>query len=312
MFAQRNEADKFLSFLESVVPVEVKTSKQIISEDIHTSTKQYKHTFSVNIAPVCKDDLVALPIKLAKQIGNISPLVLCWRIGTSINLLDPSTLQTAEVSSKVYWRTPFTPLADVKELVEFTVLEVEDTGVEKGKWHLCEASVAPVSDYSKEYFVRTHLPLRPGDEVMGYLLTGSNYNSTSFDEIEASHTYGSTIPDVILVKKHNPNRRKNKKRNWKLKRMAKDEGELLPKKADQERLDAEYEMFLQDVEEDAELRAALALYKNTNKKKQQQQDPDAMSVAETEMTVDDGTGVNMEELLDDFDELDIEDNMQEG
>ena len=63
------------------------------------------------------------------------------------------------------------------------------------------------------------------------------------------------IPDVILVKKHFQRRRKHKNRNWRLKRMAKDEGELLPKKADQERMDAEYEMFLRDVEEDDELRA---------------------------------------------------------
>ncbi len=68
------------------------------------------------------------------------------------------------------------------------------------------------------------------------------------------------------------------------------------------------ERFSQDVEEDDELRAALALYKNSRKSKRPQ-DPDAMSVAETEATgVDDGPAVNMDELLDDFDELDIEDN----
>jgi nonsense-mediated mRNA decay protein 3 len=310
MFAQRNEADKFMNFLESVVPIEVKASKRIISEDIHTSTKQYKHTFSVNIIPICRDDLIALPIKLAKSI-NIAPLVICNRIGTSISFIDPGTLQTADISAKVYARTPFTALAETRDLVVFTVLEMDRTGFEKGKWRLSEGAVAPESDYGKNFFVRTHLNLQPGDQAMGYMLTGSNFNSSFFDEIEASHAYGSTIPDVILVKKHNPNRRRNKKRNWKLKRMAKDEGDLLPKKADQERMDNEYEAFLNDVEEDADLRAALALYKNTNKKKLQKEDPDAMSVAETEMT-EDGAGVNMEELLDDFDDLDIQDEMQEG
>jgi nonsense-mediated mRNA decay protein 3 len=42
--------------------------------DTHTSKTSYKFSYSANIVPVCKDDLVALPIKLAKQIGNISPL----------------------------------------------------------------------------------------------------------------------------------------------------------------------------------------------------------------------------------------------
>ncbi|KAK3935652.1 NMD3 family-domain-containing protein [Diplogelasinospora grovesii] len=313
-FAQKNQADAFVDFLRSVVPVFVKESKHLISQDEHSSTYQYKYSYSAEIVPVCKDDLVALPIKLAKQIGNISPLVLCHRIGTSINLFDPNTLQTADVSSDVYWRAPFRPLAEAPDMVEFIVMDIEPTGVQKGKWRLSEVTVARASDLGvndNTYFARTHIGqlLQPGDSVMGYMLTGTNFNNAEFDAIEASRTYGSTIPDVVLVKKHYPNRRRNKRRNWKLKRMAKDEGDLLPKAADQERMEAEYEMFLRDVEEDEELRAALALYKNSKKKKQ---DADAMSIADTEMTTgeDEGPRINMDELLDDFEELDIQD--QEG
>jgi nonsense-mediated mRNA decay protein 3 len=91
--------------------------------------------------------------------------------------------------------------------------------------------------------------------------------------------------------------------------MAKDDGDLLPKAADQARLDAEYERFLRDVEEDEELRTALALYKDTQKKKQ---DADAMSIAETEMTMDDGPKISMDDLLDDFDELEIKDVEEEA
>ena len=195
-------------------------------------------------------------------------------------------------------------------MVEFIVMDIESTGVRKGKWLLSEATVARSSDLGvndKTYFARTHMGniLHPGDSVMGYLLDGSNFNSDSFDAIENSKAYGSTIPDVILVKKHYPNRRKNRKRNWKLKRMAKDEGDLLPKAGDAAKMEADYENFLRDVEEDEELRAALALYKSTKKTKR---DADAMSVAETEMTVDDdGPKINMEELLDDFEELEIQD-----
>jgi len=313
-FAQRNQAVKFVDFLKSVVPISVKNSPELISEDIHTSTKSMKFSFSVEIVPICKDDLVALPIPLAKKIGNISPLTLCCRIGTSINLLDPSTLQTADISAPVYWREkiPFTALADAKGLVEFIVLDIEPLGPQKGKWLLAEATVARAADLGANdntYFTRTHLGhfLKPGDSAMGYMLTGTNFNSHQLDEIEKSHTYDSTIPDVILVKKHWPNRRKHRRRNWRLKRMAKDEGELLPKKADQDRMEAEYEMFLQDVEEDEELRAALALYKKTNKKKQQSQamDVDEMSIGETEGD-DDAPKVNMDELLDGFDELAID------
>ncbi|KAG8425259.1 ribosome-binding protein [Metarhizium acridum] len=85
--------------------------------------------------------------------------------------------------------------------------------------------------------------------------------------------------------------------------MDKDEGELLPKKADQDRMDREYEQFLRDVEEDEELRAAMALYKNEKRAEEE------MSVAETEEDEDDGVPqVNMDELLDDFDELTMHDS----
>ncbi|KAH7160850.1 NMD3 family-domain-containing protein [Dactylonectria macrodidyma] len=306
-FAQKNQAEKFVDFLNSVVPVKVKNSQELISMDVHTSKKSYKFTYSAELVPVCKDDLVAMPIRLAKQCGNINPLVLCHKIGTSVYLLDPQTLQTADISAPIYWRAPFLSLTDTKELVEFIIMDIEPTNTQKGRWLLSEATVARATDLGvndKTYFTRTHLGryLQPGDSVMGYLLAGSNFNNSEYEAIEASNTYSSTIPDVVLVKKHYPHRRKNRNRNWKLKRMGKDEGELLPKKADQDRLEQEYEQFLRDVEEDDDLRATLALYKSKKKR-----DLEEMSIAETEGS-DDAPKVNMDELLDDFDELTMEDS----
>ena len=114
---------------------------------------------------------------------------------------------------------------------------------------------------------------------MGYMLTGTNFNNPQFDALEESNSYSSQIPDVMLVKKFYARKKKSKNRNWRLKRMARDEGDLLPKKADQEKMDRDYEMFLRDVEEDTELRSTLALYKAQQKAKA---DADAMSVAETD------------------------------
>jgi nonsense-mediated mRNA decay protein 3 len=309
-YSARNQAEKFVDFLSSVAPVRTKKSQELISMDIHTSAKSYKFTFSVELIPICKDDLVALPIKLAKQIGNISPLALCYRVGTSINLLDPNTLQTADVSTPIYWRDPFKTLGDVQELVEFVVMDIEPIGPQKGKWLLAEATVARASDLGvndNTYFTRTHLGniLHPGDSVMGYMLTGTNYNNPQFEAIEKSNAYASTIPDVMLVKKFYARKRKSKNRNWRLKRMARDEGDLLPKKADQERMDRDYEMFLRDVEEDSELRNTLALYKAQQKAAK---DAEAMSVVETTDGEDDDVPkIDMEELLDEFDELNVND-----
>ena len=302
--------------------------------DIHTSSKSYKFSYSVELVPICKDDLVALPIKLAKQIGNIAPLTICHRIGTSVNLLDPATLQTADVSTPIYWRSPFASLADVQELVEFVVMDIEPTNppIQKGRFLLAEATIARVSDLGSNdttYFTRTHLGgvLHPGDNAMGYHLTGTNFNNPNFEALEDSNAYASQIPDVILVKKAYARRKKNgnKSRNWRVKRMAKEnEGEAGAaggRKQDQERLERDFEMFLQDVEENEELRKEMALYKALEKTKREAaagggKGDDKMeteSVAPTEGEGDDdeeGQGIpkiDMEELLDDFDELSVGD-----
>ncbi|KAJ1331804.1 60S ribosomal export protein NMD3 [Microdochium nivale] len=300
-FSQRNQCEKFVDFLKSVVPANVKKAQELISMDTHTAKKSYKFTYSVEIVPVCKDDLVALPISIAKSLGNISPLAVCYKIGTSVYLMDTHTLQTADIPAALYWRAPFTALADSQDLTEFIVMDCEPTGLTKGKWILADCQLARASDLGvndKTYYARTHLGgmLHAGDSVMGYMLTGANFNNPQFDVIENSNTYASTIPDVIVVKKHYPNRKRNRKRNWKVKRMAKDDGELLPKKADQERMDREFELFLQDLEEDDEYRGGVSLYK-------QPKQADEMSVAMTEDGGDDVPQVDMDELLDDFDEL---------
>ena len=315
-FSARNHAEKMVDFLASVAPIRVKKSQQLISMDVHTSSKSYKITFSAELIPICKDDLVALPIKLARSLGNISPLTLCYRVGTSINVLDPATLQTADIPSAIYWRSPFANLADIQELVEYVVMDIEAIGQSSGRYHLAEATVARSSDLGVNdttYFARTHLGgiLHPGDTVMGYHLTGTNFNNANFEEIEASHTYGSTIPDVILVKKHYPRKRKNKKRNWRLKRLDREEEDERPSKKqnNNNRLEDDFEMFLRDVEEDAELRSTLALYKAKHNQKPKNVEADAMEMVEEEEEEEDDDEVpeiNVDELLEDFEELHVD------
>lgn len=314
-YAQRNQAEKFVDFLASVAPVRIKKSQELISMDIHTSTKSYKFSFSVELVPICRDDLVAIPLKLAQQVGNIAPVTICHRVGTSINLLDPNTLQMADISAPLYWRSPFSSLADVQELVEFVVMDIEPIGPPKGRLLPAEATVARASDLGVNdvtYFTRTHLGglLHPGDSVMGYHLTGTNFNNRQFEAVEQNHSYSSSIPDVILVKKLYARKKKAKSRNWRLKRMNKDDGDLLPKKQDQERMERDFEMFLRDIEEDTDLRSTVALYKARNEKKGKDamEGLEAASIASTEETGEDDTPkIDMEELLDEFNELDMDD-----
>jgi nonsense-mediated mRNA decay protein 3 len=270
----------------------------------------FQFSYSVELIPICKDDLVAMPIKLARQLGNISPLTLCHRVGTSLNLLDPLTLQTADVASGTYWRSPFKNLADVTELKEFIIMDIEPLGHSTGRYHLAEATVARASDLGsndKTYYTRTHLGgiLHVGDSVLGYHLTGTIFNDDNFEAIEASSQYGSTIPDVVLVKKHYARKRKPKNRAWRLKRMAREyeEDALAAQQSrkqeqEQDRLEQDFEMFLRDVEEDQELRQTLDLYKARRKPEQDHEMDEDSDSGDDEVPK-----INMDELLDDFDEL---------
>ena len=312
-FSAKNHAEKFVDFMMGVTPIKKKEARELISMDTHTSVRSYKFTYSMEIVPICKDDLVALPIKLAKQLGNISPLLLCHRIGTSVNLLDPNTLQTADVASPIYWRAPFSPVADTTDLVEFIVMDIEPVGVDKGRFLLAEVTVVRAVDLgvnNNTYLCRTHLGnvLHAGDTVMGYLLSGTQFNNPQFEAIEESKQYSSIVPDVVLVKKSYPRKHKQggkARRNWKLKRMNKEESEMAPRKQDQNRLERDFEMFLRDVEEDEELRAGLKLYK-------EQKQEDEMTVDESEVGSDEEEDrarlkIPMEQLLDEFEEMDMND-----
>jgi len=120
----------------------LKASERLLSADTHSNTANYKYTYSTEIVPICKDDLVCMPSKLARQLGNINPLTVCTRVGNSIHLVDPSTLQTCEITAPTYWRTPFEALASVSDLVEFTILDIEPSGGARGKWVLADAQIA--------------------------------------------------------------------------------------------------------------------------------------------------------------------------
>jgi nonsense-mediated mRNA decay protein 3 len=67
----------------------------------------YKYTFSVEIAPICKDDLVILPKPLSSQLGGIGPLVLVYKISTFVHIVDVHTMQTYEIDQINYWKYQF-------------------------------------------------------------------------------------------------------------------------------------------------------------------------------------------------------------
>ncbi|TID28829.1 hypothetical protein CANINC_002260 [Pichia inconspicua] len=305
-YAKQNHAVKMLDFLNSTVPIKSKKSEELISADIHSGTSLYKFTFSVEIAPICKDDLVILPSKLAKQMGNIS--LLCSKISNSIQFIDPARLHIEDLQANVYWRSPFPSLADVTQMIEFIVLDVEPTGERRGKYLMADVSCVRASDMggssNEEFYIRSHLGgiLHPGDSALGYYLKNSNFNSDLFDQLDSDN-----VVDVVLVKKHYMRSNKRmKNRQWKLKRMANERKDIVANevldsrqaKQEEERAEKDYEMFLQELEEDEELRQNINLYKSEKA---------GVKLDEDEMEEeDDAPQINIDELLDELDEMTLD------
>lgn len=59
---------------------QVKQSKQLVSQDYHSNTHNYKYVFAVEIPKICKDDLVLIPNKLCVLLGGCSPVLLCSKV----------------------------------------------------------------------------------------------------------------------------------------------------------------------------------------------------------------------------------------
>jgi len=298
-FGHRSHAAKFVDFLQAVTPLRYKTSEQLVSHDAKSNIFNYHYTFSAEIVPICRDDLVCLPRKLAQQLGNISPLVLASKVSNLIHMIDPNTLQMIEIPAPVYWQAPFRAIATKQNLTEFIVLDITTSGAPRGKHLLADVQVARTRDFGNNdtmFYVRTHLGtyLNPGDYALGYDLTSQNFN-----EADLGGLRGRQVPDVILVRKTYPaRRRKPRNRHWKVKQLAKEEQDNA-RRGDADKQNNDYETFMQELEEDPELRAGLNLYKVPGAA------PAASGGMETDEEAEDLPEPGVDELIDELEDMAI-------
>ncbi|KAJ0402209.1 hypothetical protein P43SY_008073 [Pythium insidiosum] len=305
-FTERNHALRFVDFLRESVPLKLKTAKKLISADNHSNTHNYKFTYSIEIAPVCKDDLVVLPVKLARLLGNISCLCLVQSVTSSIHVIDPFTTQTAEIDNEKYWKYPFRAIRSLKAMTDYTVLDSSPMAIPSGggrpirvsrKTRLAEMEVARNSDFGvndTRFMTVSHLAmlLHVGDTALGYDLTTSVFNDADLKPLEEA---GIALPDVVLVKKQFPRRVQKRVRNWKLKKMEGVEQTGM-RPADLNKEEADYEQFLDDLEEDREMRRQINVYKDESKMAEAQEDGDAMC----DDGDDEAPAIPLHELLDDL------------
>ncbi|EFO25985.2 NMD3 family protein [Loa loa] len=268
-YAKLQDARKFVDFITSHLPCRYSYAQELVTHDVKNNTYDYKHTFCVEVVPICHGDLVCLPKKIAQALGNMNQLVVCFRVNTVISVIDSNTLQIADINSVQYWRDPFQALCQSKRLSEFYVMNVEDIDIQlrgtyshlSTKHRLVDIWVVPsnqIGQDNQEVCTRSHLGhlLKPGDLVLGYDLRSSNVNSTLLDEMKRDR-----IPDIILVRKVYDRSIRQERNNWELKRLIQNDGDV----CDSSFMENEFEDFLEDLEEDEQMKQKVNFYRNSAK-----------------------------------------------
>uniref|UniRef100_A0A182M401 60S ribosomal export protein NMD3 n=1 Tax=Anopheles culicifacies TaxID=139723 RepID=A0A182M401_9DIPT len=261
-YATDAHARKMVDFLQAVLPVKVTNSKKLISHDIHSNSYNYKYSYAVDIVPVSKGSLVCL---------------------------------MAEVQNMAFWKTPFEAICNPKQMIEFVVMDVEiireserktfpGQGPLSHRHSLADVWVVKASELGindNTIHVKSHLGnlLKPGDSVLGYDLREANINNADFEKLNAE-----VVPDVLLIKKSYDKTVRKQSRNWKLKHLNED----VVVDTD---IENEYNEFLEDLEEDPELRQNVNIFKDKNKQ---------IPVDTNDMDDPSIPRITLEEMLDDL------------
>lgn len=189
-FSLKSHAKRFVDFVNTQVPTRVNDSKQLISSDFKSNTYNYKYTYIVEIASICKEDLIILPYKY--KVPGLGKVLLCTRITNQIHVIDVLSFQSAEIKNSQYWKNPFEAYASKSRLVEFVVLDIERA--ENGTFEL------EVAKNNNERFAETTYKVKSlvgkgvncGDIVLGY----------DFTTIVPHHWEEkvlNSMPEVIIV-----------------------------------------------------------------------------------------------------------------
>lgn len=134
---------------------------------------------------------------------------------------------------------------------------------------------------------------KAGDTVMGYDMANANLPA----EVVKLLGNKNRLPDVLLVRKVYPSRAANRasKRKFKLQMLQKEKEDKMQRKTQLAQDDADMEDFLQDLEENPEMRKDVNLYRNEKSGKAvDEDDEDGFNEVD----------VNLEELIGDLDKHD--------
>ena len=249
-FADKATANRFISFLMAHTPAQSDETAKQVGEDIQCGTLDMRFSYPVRVPPICRQDLVVLPPLFVKRTGNQSHVAVVQRMTKIIRLVDPMTANIIDVDGPTYWKNQFKAAATVGSLSKFIVLNIEKCGPKTGRYQLADVELTD-EDYDEHIMVRTHLgdQLYIGEPCLAY----DTRAIVLRDDIVDVFKKFDISPIIIVGRTHN---KKKGVRKWQLK-------ELAPHKSSD---DEEFEEFMNDLEDDPELRQDVDIYENPEAK----------------------------------------------
>ena len=176
-----SHSNRLIQFVMAHFIAKHKHTRQLISHNEQNGTYHYKYTNILELAPVCRDDLVILDHKTSKVLGGIGPLVLVYKVTTSVHFVDIHTMRTIEIDGPTYYKHQFTPVCSRERLTEFVVINIEDVefnvdttrAAAKNKFKMVRLELARASDFGqsdKTFTANTHLGefINYNDTVLAY------------------------------------------------------------------------------------------------------------------------------------------------
>jgi len=201
-FNKRSHSLTFIKFLKKMVPIRFHANnRHLVSHNNHNNKYEYKYSYLVEIAPVCKDDLLYLSNSVGLRGQGL--ILVCTRITNQIQLIAPVTMETFQIASDKYWNAPFRPILSSSQLQELLVLNIETSVKARAKFHLADVEIVRQCDLGRNNLIfisKTHLGniLTVGDNVLGYIMITASVVDQDF---ESYISHGNQVPEVILVRK---------------------------------------------------------------------------------------------------------------
>ncbi len=224
-FATKLGAVMLSDFIHAQIISHAKQSSQLISSDYTSNDPNLTTTFNVELAAICREDLVYIPRKLQKELGGAFALCLVQRVTSMVQLLDVASLKSYTIDENCYWNNTIETVCSKKQMSEFVVISIDPfkkpaaTGADKSAaadedYCIANVELQRLVDFGENdnrLLTRTHLGnvLKVDDHVLGYDM--SSINATMMEYVEGE------IPDVVIVKKHYT--KPKQKRSFRLKQL---------------------------------------------------------------------------------------------